>query len=68
VAATLEVAAGAERGNSDWELRALLETIFVGDVTFKPMAEEKNRSKDIVLWIITVVLVALAIYWYQKPR
>jgi hypothetical protein len=35
---------------------------------FQPMAEEKNRSKDIVLWIITVVLVALAIYWYQKPR
>jgi hypothetical protein len=32
------------------------------------MAEEKNRSKDIVLWIITVVLIGLAIYWYQKPR
>jgi hypothetical protein len=34
------------------------------------MAEEKekNRAKDIVLWIITVALVALAIYWYQKPR
>lgn len=30
------------------------------------MAEEKNRSKDIVLWIITVLLVALAIYWYKK--
>jgi hypothetical protein len=32
------------------------------------MAEEKNRSKDIVLWIITVALVALAIFWYMKPR
>lgn len=34
------------------------------------MAEpkEKNRAKDIVLWIITVLLVALAIFWYQKPR
>jgi len=34
------------------------------------MAEpkEKNRTKDIVLWIITVLLVALAIFWYQKPR
>jgi hypothetical protein len=30
------------------------------------MAEEKNRSKDIVLWIITVVLIAIAIYWYKK--
>src|SRR5262245_42210122 len=35
-----------------------------------PMAEEKekNRAKDIVLWIITVALVALAIYCYSKPR
>jgi hypothetical protein len=34
------------------------------------MAEgkEKNRSKDIILWIITVALVALAIFWYQKPK
>lgn len=31
------------------------------------MAEqEKNRTKDIVLWIITVILVAVAIYWYKK--
>jgi hypothetical protein len=30
------------------------------------MAEEKNRSKDIVLWIITVVLIGLAIFWYKK--
>ena len=28
--------------------------------------KEKNRSKDIVLWIITVALVALAIFWYKK--
>lgn len=34
------------------------------------MAEpkEKNRTKDIILWIITVALVVLAIFWYQKPR
>jgi hypothetical protein len=34
------------------------------------MAEpkEKNRAKDIVLWIITIALIALSIYWYQKPR
>lgn len=30
------------------------------------MPEEKSRSKDIILWIITVVLIALAIYWYKK--
>lgn len=30
------------------------------------MADEKNRSKDIVLWIITVVLLALAVYWYKR--
>jgi hypothetical protein len=31
-------------------------------------AKEKNRAKDIILWIITVALVALAIFWYRKPR
>jgi hypothetical protein len=30
------------------------------------MAEEKNKNKDIVLWIITVVLTAVAIFWYLK--
>jgi hypothetical protein len=30
------------------------------------MAEEKNKNKDIVLWIITVVLTAVAIFWYMK--
>lgn len=32
------------------------------------MAEtkEKNRSKDIILWIITIILVAVAIFWYKK--
>jgi hypothetical protein len=30
------------------------------------MATEKNPQKDIVLWIITVVLVALAIFWYKR--
>ena len=27
---------------------------------------EKNPRKDILLWIITVVLVALAIFWYKR--
>jgi hypothetical protein len=30
------------------------------------MAEEKSRSKDIILWIITVLLIALAIFWYKR--
>ena len=32
------------------------------------MAEEKKGSKDLILWMITVALVALSIYWYMKPR
>jgi hypothetical protein len=30
------------------------------------MAEEKNKNKDVVLWIITVLLTAVAIFWYFK--
>ena len=30
------------------------------------MAEEKSSSKNIILWIITVVLVALAIFLYKR--
>jgi len=30
------------------------------------MADEKKRSKDIILWIITVLLIALAIFLYKK--
>jgi hypothetical protein len=30
------------------------------------MAKEKNPRKDIVLWIVTVALVALAIFWYKR--
>jgi hypothetical protein len=30
------------------------------------MAEEKSRGKDIVLWIITVLLIGVAIFWYKK--
>ena len=30
------------------------------------MAEEKSSSKDIILWIITVALIALAIFWYKR--
>jgi len=34
------------------------------------MAEEKEktRAKDIILWIITALLVAVAFFWYKKPR
>jgi len=32
------------------------------------MAQEKSRSKDIVLWIVTALLIALAIFWYMKPH
>jgi len=28
--------------------------------------KEKNPAKDIILWIITVALVALAYYWYKR--
>jgi hypothetical protein len=28
--------------------------------------KEKNPKKDILLWIITVVLVALAFFWYKR--
>jgi hypothetical protein len=49
----------------DQELKATLEPRFHLWCT-SLMADEKNRSKDIVLWIITVVLVALAIYWYKR--
>jgi hypothetical protein len=30
------------------------------------MADDKKRGKDIVLWIITVALVALAAFWYKR--
>jgi len=30
------------------------------------MADEKSGSKNIILWIITVVLVALAIFLYKR--
>jgi hypothetical protein len=30
------------------------------------MADEKSSSKNIILWIITVVLVALAVYLYKR--
>lgn len=32
------------------------------------MADEKKRSKDIVLWIVTVLLVGLAIFLYLYKR
>ncbi len=30
------------------------------------MADEKKSTKDIILWVITVALVALAIFLYKK--
>jgi hypothetical protein len=30
------------------------------------MADEKKGSKDVILWIITVALVALAIFLYKR--
>jgi len=30
------------------------------------MADEKSGSKNIILWIITVVLVALAFFLYKR--
>jgi hypothetical protein len=33
-----------------------------------PEEKEKNRAKDVVLWVITFILVAISIYWYQKPK
>jgi len=30
------------------------------------MADEKSSSKNTILWIITVVLVALAIFLYKR--
>lgn len=30
------------------------------------MAEEKNPKKDIILWVITVALLALAFFWYRR--
>jgi hypothetical protein len=35
-------------------------------VVLPSMVEEKSRSKDVILWIITVVLIAFAIYWYKR--
>jgi hypothetical protein len=31
------------------------------------MADVKNPKKDIMLWIVTVVLLALAYFWYKRP-
>jgi len=30
------------------------------------MADEKKRTKDIILWIITVLLIGLAVFLYKK--
>jgi hypothetical protein len=30
------------------------------------MAKEKNPAKDATLWVITIVLVVIAIFWYRR--
>jgi len=57
------------KGHVCRKINARLEEHFqVCCTTLMAEPKEKNRTKDIVLWIITVLLVALAIFWYQKPR
>lgn len=53
--------------NSCREIRTALEPRFQVCCT-SPMADEKEKkgSKDVILWIITVALVALAIFLYKK--
>jgi hypothetical protein len=30
------------------------------------MATEKNPTKDVILWIVAIVLVVIAIFWYRR--
>lgn len=30
------------------------------------MASEKNPTKDILLWIVAILLVVVAIFWYRR--
>ncbi len=51
------------------EIRTTLDAQFhVCCTAFMAEPKEKNRAKDIVLWVITVALIVLAYFWYQKPR
>jgi hypothetical protein len=63
------LAKGRPRGRSFFGLRVgfkgLLEPEFEVCCTAF-MASEKNPRKDILLWIITVALLALAIFWYKR--
>ncbi|HET9407173.1 MAG TPA: hypothetical protein VFO39_08030 [Candidatus Sulfotelmatobacter sp.] len=45
--------------------RLALKTVFRYNVASMD-TKEKNPTKDIVLWIIAVLLVGLAIYWYKR--
>lgn len=59
----------AEGHSSFEEIKTTLEPYFhVCCTALMAEPKEKNLAKDIILWIITVLLVALAIFWYQKPR
>ena len=47
------------------EFSTILEAGF--EVCCTPiMADEKKRTKDIILWIITVLLIGLAVFLYKK--
>jgi hypothetical protein len=59
-------AGGGEHGRGvDAETVEALDTKS-GDWCTSSMADDKKRGKDIVLWIITVALVALAAFWYKR--
>jgi len=63
--------AGDGRGWGDLQQKAVGETNWHLNRDFRcgvlpSMAEEKSRSKDIILWVITVLLIALAIFWYKR--
>jgi hypothetical protein len=40
----------------------------ISGVVYSAHGSEKNRNKDIILWVVTVLLVGLAIFWYMKPH
>jgi hypothetical protein len=59
----------SHKGTFSAKIKTRLEGHFqVCCTTLMAEPKEKNRAKDIVLWVITVALIALAIFWYQKPR
>lgn len=39
---------------------------YSGCVLLRTMATEKNPTKDVILWIVAIVLVVIAIFWYRR--